>query len=131
MKKLATILEIALLGGLSTLPALADETVTIAISPPTRGNALRVITDPGKLISSVVGLILIVSALAAFIFLVQGGLKWITSGGDKAGVDAARNQIQAALLGLFIVFAAWAFMLILQTFFGVTILGNIQIPTPF
>ncbi|MBI2611602.1 hypothetical protein HYW54_02530 [Candidatus Gottesmanbacteria bacterium] len=55
----------------------------------------------------------------------------ITSGGDKAGIDAARNQIQAALLGLFIVFAAWAIMLIIQTFFGVTILGDIQIPTPF
>ncbi len=105
--------------------------IEIKISPPNIPGGLQIITDAGALISATVAIVLIVAALAAFIYLVQGGLRWITSGGDKAGIDAARNQIQAALLGLFIVFAAWAIMLIIQTFFGVTILGNIQIPTPF
>ncbi len=104
--------------------------IEINVSPPNIPG-LSIITDAGALISATVAIVLIVAALAAFIYLVQGGLRWITSGGDKAGIDAARNQIQAALLGLFIVFAAWAIMLIIQTFFGVTILGDIQIPTPF
>ncbi|MBI2611604.1 hypothetical protein HYW54_02540 [Candidatus Gottesmanbacteria bacterium] len=104
--------------------------VTIGVREPT-GEGIRTITDAGALISATVAIVLIVAALAAFIYLVQGGLRWITSGGDKAGIDAARNQIQAALLGLFIVFAAWAIMLIIQTFFGVSILGGITIPTPF
>ena len=109
--------------------AKAPSSFQINVSPPTTG--VRVITDAGKLLSSIVALILIVSALAAFIYLVMGGIRWITSGGDKAGVDAARNQIQAALLGLFIVFAAWAFMVVLEQFFGVSVLSGIKIPTPF
>ena len=107
------------------------EVITIPVSPAEREGALKIITSPGNLISATVSVILIVAALAAFIYLIIGGFRWITSSGDKAGIDAARNQIQAALLGLFIVFGAWAFMLIIQAFFGVTILGNIQIPTPF
>ena len=109
---------------------LMAQDVTINISPAT-APGLRIIQSPGNLISATVSVILIVAALAAFIYLIIGGFRWITSSGDKAGIDAARNQIQAALLGLFIVFGAWAFMLIIQAFFGVTILGNIQIPTPF
>lgn len=118
----------------SLFPSLAHaqtpQAIQITVQPPT-GAGLNVITNAGALISASVAVILIVSALAAFIYLVQGGLRWITSGGDKAGIDAARNQIQAALLGLFIVFAAWAIMLIVQQFFGVQILGGLSIPTPF
>lgn len=106
------------------------QVVTINVPQPTT-SGLNIPTDPGKLISAGIGIVLIVSALAAFLYLVMGGIRWITSSGDKAGVDAARNQIQAALLGLFIVFGAWAFMKILEVFFGVKILGNISIPTPF
>lgn len=130
MKKFLILAEELVLLAIFKGVALAQSEISIGVPAPTTGG-LKVITDPGKLISSAVGLILIISALAAFIYLVWGGIRWITSGGDKAGVDTARNQIQAALLGLFIVFGAWAIMLVLQTFFGVTILGNIKIPTPF
>lgn len=124
MKKIA-----ALSSGLGTLllastPVFAD--IDFSIPKP---NNLR-LDNPGKVISGVIGAALIFSALAAFIYLIWGGFQWITSGGDKAGVESAQHKIQAALLGLFIVFAAWAIMTVAGQFLGFD-LGNMKIPTPF
>ncbi len=86
-------------------------------------------TNIGNLISAVVGLAIIIAALLAFLYLVWGGIEWITSGGDKAGMEAARSRITAAFVGLAIVAAAWAITALIQTFFGIQILGNLTIPT--
>lgn len=90
------------------------------------------ITDVGVLVSSLVGVLLIISALLAFFFLILGGIQWITSGGDKAGMEAARNKITHAIVGLIIVGAAWAIMLLVQNFLGVSIIGGtLSFPKPY
>ncbi len=104
----------------------ADPTIDI----PTPGNFR--ITDIGQLISAVVGTLLIIAALLAFFFLIMGGIQWITSGGDKTGMEAARNKITHAIVGLIIVGAAWAVMLLVQNFLGVTIIGGaLNFPKPY
>lgn len=116
MKKIASISSVLIAYLLSGNPVLAQILVgpTIVISPPA-GAAI----DIGKILSATISLIFIIAGLAAFIFLIWGGIQWITSGGDKSGVESAQHRIQAALLGLFIVFAAYAIMSVAQTFFGV------------
>ena len=90
------------------------------------------IGDVGQLISALVGTLLIVSALLAFFYLILGGISWITSGGDKAAMEAARNKITHAIVGLIIVGAAWAVMILVQNFLGVTIIGGtLSFPKPF
>jgi len=79
------------------------------------------IVNIGTLISGAIGLIIILSALLAFGYLVWGGIEWITSGGDKAGMEAARSRITAAFVGLAIVAAAWAITKLIESFFGITI----------
>ena len=83
-----------------------------------------------NMVSGFVKLILVVAGLAFFFILVIGGIKWILSGGDKAHTEGARNQITAALVGLVIVFSAWAIIELIRTFFGVNLL-NIEIPKAF
>lgn len=108
-------------------PLLAQ--ATIEIKQPERQVK---ITDLGQLISAVVGTLLIVAALMAFLYLILGGIKWITSGGDKAGMEEARNKITHAIVGLIIVGAAWAIMTLVQNFLGVTIIGgSLEFPKPF
>ena len=75
-----------------------------------------------EIISNLIGLVLVIAAIIFFFVLVIGGIKWILSGGDKAQTEAARNQITAALVGLVIVFAAWAITQLLEAFFDVNIL---------
>lgn len=98
----------------------------------TQNTNLFKITDVGQLISAAVGVLLILAALIAFLFLILGGIQWITSGGDKAGMEAARNKITHAIVGLIIVGAAWAIMSLVQNFLGVSIIGNgLDLPKPY
>jgi hypothetical protein len=83
--------------------------------------------DAGGIISALISLALIVASVIFFFMLVIGGIRWIASGGDKGQTEAARGQITAALIGLVIVFAAWAIAQILGTFFDINIL-NFTLP---
>ncbi len=50
----------------------------------------------------------IVAGLVALLYLLMGALAWITSGGNKENVDKAREKIQAALIGVILVFIVLA-----------------------
>ena len=76
-----------------------------------------------SIISALVILVLIGAALIFFFMLVLGGIRYITSGGDKGQTESARGQITAALIGLVIVFAAWAIINLINIFFGINILS--------
>jgi hypothetical protein len=82
-----------------------------------------------RLISAAIQMVLILSAIIFFFILVLGGIRWITSGGDKGKTEGARSQITAALVGLVIVFAAWAIIQLIEIFFDVDILGGLNVIT--
>lgn len=77
-----------------------------------------------KFISGLVGVLLIFATIWTLFMLLQGGIEWISSGGDKTGVENAQNRITNALLGLFIVFAAWTIYIIILQFLGISPLGG-------
>lgn len=108
-------------------PAFAQD--AIRLTPKgTQFSSLANLTVPG-IISGAISLVMLVVALVFFFILILGGLKWITSEGDEKAVGAARNQITNGLIGLAIVFAAFAIMKLIGTIFGVDILGGLAIPT--
>jgi hypothetical protein len=78
--------------------------------------------DFPSIVKGAISLIMVVVALAFFFMLIWGGLKWVTSEGDQKAVEAARNQITNALIGLAIVFAAWAIVKLIETVFDVNLL---------
>lgn len=90
------------------------------------------ITNIGTLISGAVKGSLLVAAILVFAYLIMGGIQWITSGGDKGKTQEARDKITAALVGLAVVASAWAVMLIIQYFFGISVLDeNLAPPTAY
>jgi len=56
-------------------------------------------------IASVISILMFVAFMAALVFLVIGGVKWIISGGDKEGAGKAKETVTAALIGLSVVLA--------------------------
>lgn len=97
------------------------ETLNVNLKPDKgiAGSAANI--EAGNLVSGFLQLILTGAAIIFFFMLVIGGVKWIMSGGDKAHTEGARNQITAALVGLVIVFSAWAIASLVKAFFGVDI----------
>lgn len=90
------------------------------------------IDNIGTLISGIVSFAMIIAALLVFLYLVWGGIAYITSGGDKGKTEEARNRISAALIGLAIVAASWAVVLLIQTFFGFSVFSTeVVIPTAY
>jgi len=69
-------------------------------------------------ISSLLTLILIIAVIVALFYLIWGGIKWITSGGDKGNVETARNHIVAAIIGLIVVFLSWFILNFILEFFN-------------
>jgi len=124
MRKIKSLAEKGLLG----FAVLAQESVTVGPgSGQFAGLADDKITIP-NMVPVIIQVILIIAALVALVFLIIGGIKWITSGGDKTAVESARNTITSALLGLLVVFAAWAILRLIQHFFGIDIFGDMTIP---
>lgn len=107
------------------IPAFAED-LNIK-SETTQFQALETLSFKG-ILAGAISLVLILVSVVFFFILVIGGLKWVTSGGDEKKVAAARSQITNALIGLAIVFAAWAIMQLIGTIFNVNIL-DLTLPT--
>lgn len=59
----------------------------------------------------------------SLIFLIIGGVKWITSGGDKEGMAKAKNTVTYAIIGLALGLLSFVFMSILGRFFGLNLVN--------
>lgn len=73
------------------------------------------------LVKNLLTLFLIVAAVVALFMLVVGGIRWMLSAGDKAQLENARSQITQALIGLVIVFSAFAIIKLVGSFFGINL----------
>lgn len=82
----------------------------------------------GDIISGLIRVALIVAVVVFLFLFVFGGIRWIFSGGDKQAVESARSQLTSALVGLLIVFATWAIILVIQRLFCIN-LTNLVIPS--
>ncbi|MFH1561763.1 MAG: hypothetical protein ABID04_04285 [Patescibacteria group bacterium] len=83
-----------------------------------------------SLVSGLIRLALVGIALTFFMYLIWGGFRWIISRGDKTEVENARNHITHALIGLAVVFVAWAILKLIDALFGIDIL-SLEIPSLF
>ena len=70
-------------------------------------------------IRNIVVFFVILAVVIALLYLVYGGIKWITSRGEKDQVEAARNHVIAAIVGLIVVFLAIFILSIVLAAFGI------------
>lgn len=133
MKKILLTLSIIFSSLLPVVPAYAQvQGGGPAVNPCPSGTQFQSLckldsSKIGQVISTVVAIILIAATIVALFFLIWGGIRWITSGGDKAKVESARNTIIASIIGLVIAFLAFFILTIILGFFGLS-LTNLQLP---
>lgn len=75
-----------------------------------------------QLVPFVVSGALYLLIILSLIFLIIGGIMWMTSGGDKEGLAKAKAAITYALLGLVLGLGAFIIVRILSNFFGVELM---------
>ena len=74
-----------------------------------------------NLIQRLIGLSVPLAFIVATIYLIWGGIKLIISGGDQKNVQAAKNMIQWAILGIFILGLAFTILKMIESFTGVEV----------
>lgn len=72
--------------------------------------------------SNIMTVAMTIGAILVFGFLVWGAIEWITSGGDKSKVEAARNKISNAVIGLIVLAATTALFVVVEEFLGIDVL---------
>ena len=72
--------------------------------------------------------IILVGGLAFLLFFLQGGLNWITAGGDKGKIEEARGKITQGLIGLAVLAASYVIIKFIESAIGLNLL-NISWPT--
>ncbi len=102
---------------------------TINPCPGTLSKVCSTSFNFSTLVSNVLSYLFVFAAIMALIFLIWGGIKWITSGGDKAKVEGARSTIIGSIIGLIVVFASYLIInLVLSSLFGIQ-LNQLSLPS--
>lgn len=87
----------------------------LKVPPGAVGTDVDVKNVPQLIVSLLFGL----AIFLAVVYLLYGGIKWITSRGDKLAVEAARKHIIAAIIGLVVVTGTFFILNLLFNILGV------------
>ena len=66
-----------------------------------------------------------VGGLAVLIFLIWGGIEWLTAGGDKTRVETGQKMISNAVIGLAVLVGSYAIALFVQNALKINILAPV------
>lgn len=86
------------------------------------------ISDLEVFVSGIASVGLMVAAVAFFIYLILGGIKWILGNGDKGKIEEARATITQGFLGLTVTVAAWAIFMLVDYFLGLGVIESSTAP---
>ncbi|MFA6255208.1 MAG: pilin [Patescibacteria group bacterium] len=103
MKKIATLTTLGVIFALTVLPALALETGLNYGTYTGLGTK-----DIREGIMNVVNVLLGFLGILAIVIILWGGFRWLTSGGNEEKVGEAKKIITAGIIGLVIIFTAYA-----------------------
>lgn len=112
--------------GFLTLAQTALAQVDVQVNPPKQG--VNPFTPVGVILQNVLVIIFVIAALTVLFMLVWGAFQWITSGGVKESVDAARKRITQALIGLFILALAFLITRVVGSLVGIDITNLKSLP---
>lgn len=98
----------------------AADTVVDIESKATQGNFFGY-KCIGHLVSNIAAAGFIVAGVITFLYLVWGGIDYLTAGGDKGKIENSQKRISSAIIGLAIVASSWAIYQIILVFFGVDV----------
>lgn len=77
----------------------------------------------GGILGTILSGIMVVAALMVLLYLIWGAIEWITSGGDKAKTEKARQRMTTAVIGIIVLASTLAIFMFVQNLLGLSILN--------
>lgn len=77
-------------------------------TPPTEGTNLPEQTNATEIILSVVNYLLSIAGLLTVLFIIIGGFRFMTAGGNEEASDKAKKTIINAIVGIVVVILSFA-----------------------
>jgi hypothetical protein len=115
-------ITVAFLISLVFVVTAAAQTDFVGInSTNTNFQTIRTIT-PSNYVRAIINILLGGAGVASLAFIIIGGVRWITSAGDKEGTEKARKTVGNALLGLAFVFSIYVIFFLIRTWFNVDLI---------
>lgn len=78
----------------------------------------------GSVITTAISVVMGIGAILTFLYLIWGGIEWITSGGEKSKAEQARTKITTAVIGLIVLAASYALLKLVLEVLGFSSLSN-------
>ena len=79
-------------------------------------------SDIGSVVTAIVPAVMGLGGLILFAFILLGGFKYLTAGGDDKAVQEAKKIITNAIIGFIILFSVFWIMNILEAVFNYNII---------
>jgi hypothetical protein len=119
--------------------ALIFTTPFILSLPPAQADTINIVDSsgpykniydlrPSNYVRAAINLLLGTAGILAFLYLLLGGIQWITAGGDKDALEKARKKVIYALTGLAVTFSAYAIIFVIRALFGINLLQVVITP---
>ncbi|MBI4059093.1 hypothetical protein HY404_02510 [Candidatus Microgenomates bacterium] len=89
--------------------------------PGATENGVATIKGLEVIFSNVVTIAIALAGIALFIMLISGGFKFLTAGGDKQGVEGAKQTLTYALIGFVVIISAFLILQFIKEFTGVDV----------
>ncbi len=87
------------------------------------GQPKEAFATPRGIISYLLPFLFTLAGLILFVMIIWGGFEMLTGAADPKSQEAGKQRITAGVIGFIIIFAAYWLAQLLQTIFGVSILG--------
>lgn len=74
-----------------------------------------------RVVNNAITLFMVVGLITSILVLVWAGIQWVTSGGDKQKIAAARARITWGIIGLVVILTSFLIIKAFDAFFGITL----------
>jgi hypothetical protein len=111
MRSIYTAISTFFVGLLLTAHSVSAQASNVQVSEQALGFK---IPSLGDILTFTIRFFFVIAGLMALLYLLLGALAWVTSGGNKEGVEKAREKIQAAIIGVILIVVVLALIWTLE-----------------
>ena len=80
---------------------------------------------PSDFLTVGVSLVFVIAGILSFLYLLWGGVQWISAGGDKEAIDKSRRRIIQSIIGLVIILSVYVIVNLVEYIFNINLLSGV------